>query len=73
MEFWFMEYWTNPLFAKHLKSNRINPNISKYGEFGESKMLGLDTISNMTFKYGTDYFIIIRHYKLEDCEIDTDR
>ena len=23
------------IFAKHLKSSRINPSISKYGEYGE--------------------------------------
>ena len=27
----------------------------------------------MTSKYGTNFFIIIRHYKWEDCEIDADR
>ena len=36
-------------------------------------MLVLETRSYMTSKYGTNIFIGIRLYKLEDCEIDTDR
>ena len=48
-----MEYWTNPLFENLVKSSRKNPNISKYREFGESKVRVLDTKSNMTSKYGT--------------------
>ena len=58
-----MEYLTS-LFAKQLKSSRKNQNICKYLEFGESTVLVLDTRSNMTSKYGTEYFIIIRHYKV---------
>ena len=72
----FVEYWINSAFRvspKHIKSMRLNPNISKYCEFGELKVLGLDTKSNMTSKYGTIFFIIIRHYKWEDFEIDADR
>ena len=41
-----MEYWIIPAFLvspKHIKSIRLNPNISKYWEFGELKVLGLDT------------------------------
>ena len=38
-------------------------------EFGESLVLVLDTRSNMTSKYGSNFFIIIRHYKSADCEI----
>ena len=62
-----------PLFDKHKESSLINQNISTYREFGESLVLGLDTRSNMTSKYGTNFFIIIRHHKLEGCEIDADR
>ena len=36
-------------------------------------MLVLDTRSNMTSKYDTNFFIVIRHYKREDCETDADR
>ena len=46
------------LCTKHLKSSRINPYNSKYKDFGESKVLDLDTRSNMTSKYGTNVFII---------------
>ena len=42
-------------------------------EFGESMVLILDTRSNMTTKYGTNYFIIKRHYKWEDCELNAVR
>ena len=45
------------------KSIRINPHISKYWEFRESKVLVTDTKSNMTSTYCTNFFIIIRHYK----------
>ena len=51
------------LSPKHIKSIRLNTNISKYWEFGESKVPGLDTKSDITSKYVTNYFIIIRHYK----------
>ena len=68
-----MEYWTNFLICESAKSSQINQNISRYREFAESTVLLLDTRSNMTSKYGTNYFIIIRHYKWEDCEIDADR
>ena len=53
--------------------SHINSNISKYRKFWESKVLVLDTGSNMTSKYGTNIIIIIRHYKWENCETDTDR
>ena len=66
----FAEYWINsymiPLSLKHIKAIRMNKNISKYWEFGELKVLVLDTKSNMTYKYDTNFFIIIRHYKCED-------
>ena len=57
---------TLPRFAylkKHIKSIRLNPNISKYWEFVELKVLGYGTKSDMTSKYGTIVFIITRHYK----------
>ena len=38
------------LCPKHLKSYRINPNIFKYKEFGESKVLVWDTKSKITSK-----------------------
>ena len=66
----------NPAFRlspKHIESIRLNPNISKYWEFRELKVLGLDTKSDMTSKYVTNFFISIRHYKREDFEIDADR
>ena len=66
----------NPAFclsAKHIKSIILNPNIFKYLEFGESTVLGYGTKSDMTSKYDTNFFIIIRHYKWEDFEIDADR
>ena len=72
----FVEYWLIPAFRlspKHIKSIRLNPNISKYWEFGELKVLGYDTKSDMTSKYSTIFFIITRHYKLEDFEIEADR
>ena len=61
------------LSPKHIKSIRLNPNISKYLEFGVLKVHGLDTKSNMTYKYATNFFIVIHHYKWEDYEIDTDQ
>ena len=54
---------------KHIKSIRLNPNISKSWEFVELKVLGYGTKSDMTSKYGTIIFIITRHYKWEDFEI----
>ena len=72
----FVEYWIIPAFRlspKHKKSLRLNPNISKYLEFLELKILGYDTKSDMTSKYGTIFFIIIRHYKWEDFKIEADR
>ena len=54
------------LSPKHIKSIRLNLNISKYWEFGELKELCLDTESDMASKYFTNFFIIIRHYKWED-------
>ena len=45
------------LLVKLLKSSLINPNISKFREFGESTELVLDTRSNVTSKYGTNYSI----------------
>ena len=56
-----------------MKSIRLNPNISKYWEFGELKVLGYDTKSDMTSKYGTIFFIIISHLKWEDFGIEADR
>ena len=61
------------LSPKHIKSIRLNPNISKYWELGELKVLGYDTKSDMTSIYGTIFFIITRHYKWEDFEIEADR
>ena len=52
---------------------RLTPNISKYLEFGELKVLGYDTKNNMTSKYDTIFFIITHHYKWEDFEIEADR
>ena len=72
----FVEHWIIPVFRlspKHTKLLRLNPNISKYWEFGELKVLGYNTKSDMTSKYGTIFFIIIRHYKREDFEIEADR
>ena len=51
------------LSPKYIISLRLNPNISKYWEFGELKLLGYGTKSGMTSKYGTIFFIITRHYK----------
>ena len=47
--------------------------MKKYVEFGESTVQVLDTRNDMTFKYGTNYFITIHQYKWEDCEIDADQ
>ena len=58
---------------KHIKSIRLNPNIFKYCEFWELMVLGLDTKSDMTSEHVTNFFIIIRHYKWEDCEINAYR
>ena len=44
------------LSPKHIKSIILNPNISKYWEFGELKVLGYGTKSDMTSKYGTIFF-----------------
>ena len=55
--FWFMVYWTNSWFAKHLKSIWVNNNIFKYGKFGDSKVLVVGTKSKMTSKYGINFFI----------------
>ena len=41
---------------KHIKSIRLNPNISKYWEFVELKVLGYGTKSDLTSKYGTMFF-----------------
>ena len=51
------------LSPKHIKSIRLNRDISKYREFGELKVLCLDTKRDMTSKYFTHFFIITRHYK----------
>ena len=42
------------------------PNISKYGIPGACVLILLDTRSNMTHKYGTNFFIVRLHYKWED-------
>ena len=42
-------------------------------QFALLKVLGYDTKSDMTSKYGTIFFIITRHYKWEDFEIDFPR
>ena len=66
-----VEYRIIPAFRlspKHIKSIRLNQNISKYWEFGELKVLCLDTKSDMTSKYFSHFFII-RHYKLDDFEL----
>ena len=73
-----MEYWIIPVFRlslipKHIETIRLNPNISKYLEFAELKVLGYDTKRDMTSKYDTIFIIIIRHYKWEDFEIEADR
>ena len=47
-------------------------NIFKYRILGQSMMLVVDTKSNMTPKYGRNFFIIRRRYKRET-EIDTTR
>ena len=36
-------------------------------------VLGYGTKSDMTSKYGTIFFIVTRHYKWEDFEIEADR
>ena len=54
------------------KTHKIYKIKSKYWEFGELKVLGYGTKSDMTSKYGTIFFIIIRHYKWEDFEIEAD-
>ena len=46
------------LSPKYIISLRLNPNISKYWEFGELKVLGYGTKNDMTSKYGTIFFII---------------
>ena len=61
------------LSPKHIKSIRLNPNISKYWEFVKLKVVGYVTKIDMTCKYGTIFFIITRHYKWEDFKIDADR
>ena len=50
-------------YLRSIKSIRLNPNISKYWEFGELKVPGLGTKMDRTSKYGTNFFIIKRHYK----------
>ena len=37
---------------------RLNPNICKYWEFGEVKVLGYGTKSDMSFKYGTIFLLL---------------
>ena len=68
MVYWILKQCSMqyPLFEKHKESSRINPNISNYREFLESMVLILVIKSYMTSKYGTNLFIIIRHYKWED-------
>ena len=60
-------------YLRNTKSIRLNPNISKHWEFLELELLGYDTKSDMTSKYGNIYFITRRHYKWEDFEIEADR
>ena len=70
-----MEYGIIPAFRlspKHIKLIRLNPNISKYFEFEELQVLGYDTKSDITSKYGTNFFLITSHYKC-DFEIEADR
>ena len=72
----YAEYWiinAIRLSPKHIKSIWLNPNISKYWWFGELKAQCLDTESDVTSKYVTNFFIIKRHYKREDFEINPDR
>ena len=68
----FLGFWFG-LSPKHIKSIRLNPNICKYWEFVELKVLGYGTKSDMTSKYGTIFIIITRHYKWEDFEIEAGR
>ena len=50
------------LFVKQLKFYGMNPNISKCWLF-----VLLDTRSNMTSKYSTNYLLLRQSYKWEDC------
>ena len=61
--FQFLCFACVALSPKYIISLRLNPNISKYWEFGELEVLGYGTESDMTSKYGTIFFIITRHYK----------
>ena len=56
---WNTEYISmNPLPEKHIKSILINPNIFKYWEFGELKVLVLNTKSDITSKCGTIFLLL---------------
>ena len=60
------------LFEMPVNGVVANPNIYKW-KLLESMILVLDKKSNMMSKYGANFFIIVRWYKWEVCEIDTDR
>ena len=64
------EILNESLSSKHLKSYQINPIFLKYREFRESKVQVWDIKSKITSKQATNVFIIIRHYKWENCKID---
>ena len=72
-----MEYWDSDpaslIWERKESSGIYSSKYFRRREFGESLVLVLDTRSNMTPKYGTGFFIIIRHYKWEDYEIDADQ
>ena len=63
--FWNIE-WIR--ISEPLKTSRINPNIFKCREFGESKAVVFDPrrLSDMTSKYCINVFIIVHDYKWKD-------
>ena len=74
-----MNYWhkkTTPfcgILNKFLVIPYLRNTYNRYWELGELKVLVLNTKSDMTSKYGTNFFIITHHYKLEDRKIDANR
>ena len=50
-----------------LTKNKMDLNIRKMTNHPPSPVL--DNRSNITFWYGTNFFIIRHHYKWEDCEL----
>ena len=63
-------YWRSASYLPVIVSAaRTVQNISKERIHGECLLIFLDTRSNITLWYGTNFFIIWQNYKWEDCEI----